>query len=167
MTGAAASVSAPVRRRFARAILAAGLAGGAIDAVYACVVGLTLGRSVMSVWQGVAGGWLGRDAAVAGGIATALLGLATHFGIAICMAAAFALVAGRVRALYRQPLLAGAAYGLVLYGIMYRIVLPLRWPAVFPRWDGVRSLTDIATHIGVGIAIALVLARAARQPLDR
>lgn len=167
MTEAAAAVSAPLGRRLAPAILAAGLAGGAIDAVYASVVGLTLGRSVAGVWQGVAGGWIGRDAAVAGGTATALLGLATHFGIAICMAAAFALVAGRVRALYRRPLLVGAAYGLALYGIMYGIVLPLRWPTVFPRWDGVRSLTDIAVHVGVGIVISLVLVRAARQPLER
>jgi hypothetical protein len=163
MTVAAAPAIFSLRgRAAARAVVVAGLAGGAVDGVYASLVGLMHGRSVVRVWQGVAGGWLGKSAAD-GGDASAVLGLATHFGIAICMAAAFALVASRVQALYRRPLLAGAAYGLVLYGIMYRIVLPLRWPVIFPRWDGVQSLTDIASHMGVGLAIAWMLARAARR----
>jgi hypothetical protein len=166
MTTTVADAPRPPGRSLITNIILAGLAGGAVDGVYASCVGLIHGRTVVKVWQGVAGGWLGKDAGQ-GGLATAALGLATHFGIAICMAAAFALVASRVRLLYQRPLIAGAAYGLVLYTVMYRIVLPLRWPAIFPKWDGVQSITDIASHVGVGLAIAWVLSRAARASLSR
>jgi hypothetical protein len=157
----AATASAPVqtagRSRLA-GIAMAGLAGALVDFIYASGAGAIGGRSIVRVWQGVAGGWLG-PAARDGGLATAGLGLATHLGIAACMAAAYALAAERLPILYRRPLLTGALYGLALYAVMYRIVLPLRWPAVFPRWDGVQSAADVLAHVGVGLAIALVLAR--------
>lgn len=165
MTAATALVP-PFRRSLPQAVVLAGLAGGAVDFVYANGVALAHGRSMLRPWQGVASGWIGK-AAGEGGLATAALGLVTHFGIALCMAGAFALVAGRVRQLYARPLAAGVLYGLVLYGVMYRIVLPLRFPKVFPRWDGVQSLTDIAAHVGVGLAIAMVLSRYARASLNR
>lgn len=148
-------------------IVLAGLGGGAVDFVYACCVGLIHSGSVLRPWRGVASGWLGR-AAADGGLATVALGIATHFGIAICMAASYALVAARVRLLYRRPVACGIAYGLVLYVVMYRIVLPLRFPSVFPRWDGLQSVTDIASHVGVGLVIAVMLSRwAARRAPGR
>jgi len=159
MTAATASAppGSPSRSLFAR-VVAAGLAGAAVDFVYATMVGLADGRGPVTVWQGVASGWLGR-AAGEGGLATAGLGLATHVGIATCMAGAYALAAARLPILYRRPLLMGALYGLPLYGVMYRIVLPLRWPGVFPRWDGMKSVLDVLAHVGVGLAIAFVLSR--------
>src|SRR5215468_6888223 len=148
----AAQTSSRFRPSAPSAVALAGLGGGAVDFVYASSVGLILGRSVMRVWQGVASGWLGK-AAADGGLATMALGIVTHFGIAICMAATYALAAARVKLLYQRPV----PYGLLLYVVMYRVVLPLRFPAVFPRWDGVQSLTDIASHIGVGLVIAILL----------
>lgn len=145
-----------------RSVVLAGLGGGAVDFIYACCVGLIHSGSVLRVWQGVASGWLGK-AASDGGLATMALGIATHFGIAICMAAVYALVAARVPLLTRRPVPCGIGYGLVLYAVMYRIVLPLRFPAVFPRWDGVQSVTDIASHVGVGTVIAVLLARRAAR----
>lgn len=153
-----AQASSPARPSVVSAVVLAGLAGGAVDFIYACVVGMIHGRSVVRVWQGVASGWLGK-AAADGGLGTAALGIVTHFGIATCMAATYALAAARVTLLYRRPALCGAAYGLLLYVVMYLVVLPLRFPAVFPRWDGVQSLTDIASHVGVGLALAIVLSR--------
>jgi hypothetical protein len=158
MTATATSPPRSARLGWLSGVMTAGLAGGAVDLVYATVVGATLGRSFQKVWQGVASGWLGKASGQMGW-GSAALGLLTHFGIATSMAAAYALAAGRLPVLYRRPVLAGAAYGLVLYGVMYGVVLPLRFPQAFPRWDGVRSLTDIAAHMGVGLAIALVLSR--------
>lgn len=153
----AAAVATPDRLRPAAVrIAAAGLAGGAVDLVYATVMGATLGRSFQQVWQGVASGWLGK-AAYGQGWASALLGLVTHFGIAGVMAGAYALATARAPVLRRRVVLGGAIYGLGLYGVMNGLVLPLRWPEVFPRWDGVRSAADVLAHVGVGVAIALVL----------
>ena len=139
-------------------VLAAGIGGGAVDFVYACIIGARHGRSIEKVWQGVASGWLGK-AAGEGGWATSALGMVTHFGIATVMAVTYALVASRAPVLYRRWLVGGLIYGLILYGVMYRVVLPLRFPAVFPKWDGAQSWTDILAHLGVGLVIAMVLAR--------
>lgn len=165
MTATAASARYPVRSTVGP-VVAAGLAGAAVDGVYATAMGLIRSGSALKPWQGVASGWIGK-AAREGGAASAALGLLTHFAIALCMAAAFAAIAARVSALYRRPVVAGALYGLGLYLVMYRLVLPLRWPAVFPRWDGWVSVADIGSHVGVGLAIALMLARARRDPRNR
>lgn len=156
MTVAAASPVIAFNRASLRRVVAAGLAGGAVDFVYACAVGLSSGRSVQRVWQGVASGLIGKPAGEMGWVSSAL-GMAIHFSIALTMAAAFAVAAGRLPLLYRRPWSAGVLYGLVLYGVMYGIVLPLRWPAVFPNWDGVKSVLDILAHVGVGLAIVFVL----------
>lgn len=159
MTAATASAQpdSSTRGLLAR-VVTAGLAGAAVDFVYATTLGLIDGRGPLRVWQGVASGWLGR-AAGEGGLASAGLGLVTHVGIATCMAGAYALAAKRLPILYRRPLLIGALYGLPLYGVMYRIVLPLRWPGIFPKWEGVTSVLDVLAHVGVGLAIAFVLSR--------
>ena len=163
----AAAAAAGTRSRLPFAVLAAGFAGGLVDFVYASVAfGVMRGKSVEKVWQGVAGGWIGGKAAGQSGLSGAALGVATHFGIAITMAAVFAVVALRVKALYQRPLISGVLYGLLLYAVMYRVVLPLRFPAVFPKWDGVQSLCDIASHVGVGLAIAWVLSRSARRAFE-
>lgn len=149
---------APGRRQRPHEILAAGLLGGLVDFLYASGLALVLGRPLISPWQGVASGWLGA-AARDMGLVSAALGLVTHFAIATTMAAAYALAAARLAVLTRRPVLSGTLYGLVLYGVMYGAVLPLRFPQRFPRWDGVQSVTDILAHVGVGLAIALVLSR--------
>jgi hypothetical protein len=162
MTAATAQplASRPARDGLAR-IVAAGVAGGMVDFVYASVVGLAHGRSVVRVWQGVASGWLG-PAARDGGAASMLLGVVTHFGVAICMAGAYALAARRFDLLYRRWLVCAPLYGLVLYAIMYRIVLPLRFPGA-GGWQGLDSVLDIASHVGLALAAAYVLSRPARR----
>lgn len=153
MTAAAASpvASQPGRDTLPR-IVAAGLAGGAVDLAYASLLALVAGKSLAGPWRGVASGWIGP--AARDGAAPVLLGLVTHFGIAACMAATYVLVARRIPVVVRHPLATGAVYGLLLYVAMYLVVLPLRWPGVFPKWDGAKSLLDIAAHLGVGLAIA-------------
>jgi len=148
MTVAVSSPAASLPARdLASRIVTAGLAGGAVDLVYASVMGVMGGRGVLKVWQGVASGWIGK-AAGDGGIAT-------------CMAAAYALAATRLPILYRRWLLFAPLYGVILYGVMYRIVLPLRWPGA-GAWHGVESVLDIASHVGLALAAAFVLSRPAR-----
>jgi hypothetical protein len=157
---AAAPASSPTRPNALAAVALAGLAGGLVDFLYASVMfGLLRGKPIYKVWQGVAAGWLGK-AAADGGYASAALGVVTHFGIALGMAAAYALAATRLTILYRRPLLSGAIYGVLLYAVMYGAVLPLRFGAPY-RWHGLASAGDLASHVGVGLAIAWVLARRA------
>jgi hypothetical protein len=141
-------------------VLTAGLAGGAVDFIYASTLGEIRGRGIMKVWQGVASGWIGK-AAGDGGWATSALGMVTHFGIAFVMALTYAVAATRLPILYRRPLLCGFLYGFVLYAVMYGIVLPTRFGRAY-HWNGVISVLDICAHIGVALALAWVLARSRR-----
>jgi hypothetical protein len=151
--------SLPARDWLSRLALA-GLAGGAVDLFYASGMGIASGRGVVKVWQGVAAGWLGK-AAAQGGLGSVALGLVTHFGIATCMAGAYALMATRLPVLYRRWRLCAPVYGLILYGVMYRIVLPLRWPGA-GGWKGAASVLDICAHVGLALAAAFVLSRKAK-----
>jgi len=162
MTVAAAPPLAvqPGRDTVAR-ILAAGLAGGVADFLYASGMAVAAGRSPARPWESVAAGWLGREAA-GGGPGVVALGVATHFAIALAMAAAYLLLVRRIPAVAARPLATAPLYGLALYAVMYLGVLPLRWPGVFPRWNGVTSVLDVLAHVGVALAIAWVAVRPTR-----
>lgn len=113
--------------RILMAIVLGGLVAGALDIIYAFVVygPLSYGITPLQVLQSVAAGWMGREASRAGGMETALLGLATHFAIAMIVAGVFILAASRMGALTRNAVLWGLLYGLVLYVAMNYIVVPL------------------------------------------
>lgn len=108
-------------------ILLGGLIAGALDITYAITAygPLSYGVSAERVLQSVAAGWIGREAAQAGGAGTAALGLASHFLLATLMAAVFVFAAQRLRTLTQNALLWGLLYGLVLYVAMNYVVVPL------------------------------------------
>ncbi len=136
-------------------VIKAGLAAGLVDLVYATARGLADAGSITLPWRGVASGWIGR-AAFDEGLAPVGLGLATHFAVALVMATVWIIGPARLEAVQRRRLAAAAVYGLGLYVAMYLIVLPLRWPGVFPRWEGVRSVLDILAHVAVALVIAWI-----------
>ena len=142
-------------------VVTGGLVAGTCDIVYACVFwGISRGLSPQRVLQGVASGWLGSGVSRAGGWATAVLGLVSHYVIAAAMAVAYYLVARRWAALWQRPIPYGAAYGLLLYGIMSYVVVPLSAAnpgSNDPLWVGL----SIAVHmLLIGLPIALFARRA-------
>ena len=150
------------RPRPAAFVLAGGLVAGTLDIVYACTFwALKAGVPARRILQSVAAGLLGR-ASFDGGAATAALGLALHFLIATSMSAAYYLVARRWPLLWRRPILCGAAYGLLLYGIMNHIVVPLSAAGPGSK-DPLWIALSIAVHVLlIGIPIALFARRAHR-----
>ena len=158
MTVAASTPPAflPARGWLARLALAA-LAGAALDFAYASTRAMIWGRGFAKVWQGVAAGWIGERARE-GGWPTVALGLVTHCGIAFCMVGVYAAAASRAPILYRRWYAIAPLYGLILYGVMYRIVLPLRWPGA-GGWKGASSVMDVCAHVGLALLGAFVLAR--------
>lgn len=139
-------------------LVRAAVAGGMVDVVYATARGLTDSGSALTPWRGVASGWIGRGA-YGDSLAPVGLGLATHFGIAAVMAAVWIWGLNRITIVRSHRLVSAALYGLGLYVAMYLIVLPSRWPTVFPRWEGVRSVLDILAHVAVAQAIAWAASR--------
>jgi hypothetical protein len=108
-----------------RALLAGTLAVGVLDIGHAIVVWWLRGVAPIRVLQGVAGGLLGREAARAGGLSTALLGAALHLFIAFCVVATYYLASRRLELLRRHAVLCGIAYGVGVYLVMQLVVLPL------------------------------------------
>lgn len=156
-------------RPAAVAILSAGLVAAAIDALYFSAGALIMGHSPFAVLRRIAGFWLGgRSTSL--GVSSIVLGAATHIGLATIMAAGFALAMLRFRLPFDSAPILGAVYGLFLYALMYFVVMPLRWPTVFPNWMGWRSIGDILVHVVIGIAIAMVIRSrwpASREPSSR
>lgn len=144
-----------------RLIAIATLVAGVLDITAAIVTTMLRGGSVLRMLQGIASGPFGKWP-FASGWAGAAAGLAVHFAIMAVMVAAFVLAARLVPGLRERRLFAGAAYGALLYLVMYWIVLPLRWP---PAPDSAAlTLTSVLVPLGihillVGIPIALVTMR--------
>ncbi|HEU4967652.1 hypothetical protein [Sphingomonas sp.] len=175
--------------RTGRTIWIGGLVAGALDILYAIIVyGMPpFGLAPQQVLQSVAAGWVGRTDSMAGGWPTALLGLATHFGIATCMAAAFVLAARRWPGLVARPVLWGLVYGFGLYVAMNYVVAPLSaahasghfpadsseafarlseaFSAVRPKDNRPLLIGTLFTHmVLVGLPIALIARRELRRP---
>lgn len=141
-------------------MLAGGLVAGTFDIVYACTFwAVKRGVPPERIFQSVASGLLGK-ASFAGGVKTAVLGLGLHYFIATSMSVAYYLIARRWSPLRERPVPLGAAYGVLLYGIMNYIVLPLSAAAPGPKdplWIGL----SVAVHAFlIGLPIALFARRA-------
>jgi len=110
--------------------------------------------------QGVAAGWLGPSS-FNGGMATAALGLAFHFLIAFTAAFVFYVASRRLAFMIQQPVVSGVLYGIMVYLVMYRVVIPF---SNFHRAQTVTSsMVAIITHvICVGLPISLVIHRFSR-----
>lgn len=148
--------------RAVTAVALGGLVAGAIDITYAWAFwAVKAGTTPTRILQSVTAGLLGA-AAFDGGQATALLGLALHFGIALTIAAVYCAGAARFALLVRRPWTAGLLYGVAVYVVMNRIVVPLSaaGPASHdPLWI---TLSLLVHALGVGVPCAL----AARKALD-
>lgn len=151
----------PTLRRVpsARAILVGGLAAGVLDISAAFIASGLAGVSPLRVLQSVASGLLGSSS-YQGGAATAVLGTFLHFTIALTAAAVFNLLGRRFKPLLERPWLWGPVYGVVVYLVMSRVVLPL---SAFPHPVGGRWVRNVLIHIFcVGLPIAVAAHRLAR-----
>jgi hypothetical protein len=147
-----------------KAAAVGGAIGGAVDISYAIIANsskVSAGR----VLQSVASGLLGRDA-FEGGAATAALGLLLHFTMTFLMAVIFIIAARNVALVRNNLLIAGLAYGAVIYFVMRWVVVPLsRFPGDLRH---VLPLELFLHIVGVGLVIALAARRfgAVQPPAD-
>ena len=140
-------------------ILLATLIVGALDITEVIVFYGLKGVAPTRILQSVAAGLLGRDAAVEGGIPTALLGLALHYFIAFLVVCVYLFASHKIAALRESPVIMGAIYGLLVYLVMNFVVVPLS-AAGPPRFTLTGVLNGLFAHVFcVGIPTGL-LARA-------
>jgi predicted neutral ceramidase superfamily lipid hydrolase len=140
------------------------LVAGILDISSAFIISYLKGGDAISVLHGVATGLVGRESAIAGGLATAALGLAIHFFIAFVVATVFYLASRRLVFLTQHAVISGLLYGVVVYGFMYWVVMPLAYPVVHPSL--LRDLIAVCVHmLLIGLPIALIVRRYSRPQL--
>jgi hypothetical protein len=141
-------------------LLGGGILVGSIDALYAIAFWVPRGAKPTRIFQSIAAGLLGRSA-LEGGAATALLGVALHYFIALAIVLVYWLLSGRFEVLVRRYLLCGAVYGVGVYAFMNYVVIPLsanpssRFNLTWVIW----SVIVHALLIGIPAALTARLAR--------
>jgi uncharacterized membrane protein YagU involved in acid resistance len=148
-----------VQRSVLLAVLVGGLAGGALDILFAISFAAYNGMPPVRLLQVVASGVLGTNA-YAGGVPVAILGLGLHFAMSFAWAALFLLASRRMSILTRHPLLWGGLFGVIVFFVMRLVVLPF---SAFPHpvtFKPLAASLDLLSHILLfGIPIALAVRR--------
>jgi hypothetical protein len=139
------------------AIATAWLVVGTLDIMSAIAIWLSRGTTLTSGFQVIASGLLGAES-YKGGLATAVLGLAIHFFIALVVVTIFYVASRKIHFLTERPIISGVLYGIVVYLVMYWIVLPNAFPTFRHRVGN--EILELAIHIVlIGLVTALIVRR--------
>lgn len=130
----------------------------ALDLAFAAIYWELNGASPVRVMQAIAAYWgWGRDA-YAGGMATAMLGMAMFLGRMVLLAALYRAAARRFQALVERPYLCGALFGLAVFATNNYLVVPLigAMPPSAAATDWVWLCSCAIAHmVLIGIPLAL------------
>src|SRR5688500_11047274 len=108
------------------AILYGGLVVGVLDLLDAFIFfGLRSGARPLNILHSIAAVALGRDAARAGGMRTAALGVLLHFAIAFIITAIYVVASRFLPVLRKRWIVCGLAFGVAAYFVMTFGVVPL------------------------------------------
>lgn len=145
-----------------RGIVIATTIAGTLEILSVFAFGVSQGASPLGVLGGIGSALVDRGA-IGNEWVLGAIGLALHFGIMAVMATAYVLVAALLPFVNRVWLLSGIVFGAILWGIMERVVLPYRWPTMFPLTGTPEIAEQLFDHIVlVGLPIAWIARRAAR-----
>jgi hypothetical protein len=148
-----------------RAIVTGTAISGSLDLLSAFLFGAVRHVRPIRILQGVAAGPFGDPMLERTSVPVAVAGLIVHYALITVMVTIFTLALLNLRFVVRKPLLSGVIYGLGIYLVMYWIVLPLRWPSLFPRtglWD---VSNELFSHlVCVGLSMGWVVSRALNTP---
>ena len=136
-------------------ILLAGFLAGTLDAIAAMIVYEVM---PIPIFKFIASGAFGK-AAFRGGLDMALWGFLFHYFIAYCWAILFFLLYPRIKFLSKNKVLSGLGYGIVIWIVMNRVILPL---TLVTRgaftWKGA-IIGAVILMIMVGLPIAILAHR--------
>ena len=160
-----AFTNAPVQNRNAplRSIAVGGIIIGTLHLIIQdfLVFSLLYKTPFISVLQYIASGALG-EAAFAGGLATALLGVFFHYLISFVIAGVFILSAARIPLLRRNLIVGSLLFGFGAFVVMNFIVIPLSAAPVLPPPTLFQLIETIIDHIlTIGLPLGIIVRRSA------
>ena len=101
-------------------------------------------------------------------MASAALGVASHYAIILVAAILYQQVASRYAWLRMHAVAAGLLYGLVIYGVMNLVVVPLSAAPFKLHYHFWATVGDLASHLfGVGLTISLITGEVRREGSTR
>jgi hypothetical protein len=140
-------------------VIRATLIAGTLDILSAATYALLEGKNPLAVPVGIASAiWPG---ALKAGLPALVVGVLLHFCIMLVMVTVFVMAARKLPWLTARPFASGALYGLLLWAVMNLVVLPLRWPSIFPRFTALSFTEQMFSHVVlVGLPLAWMTHRA-------
>jgi hypothetical protein len=116
------------------------------------------GLAPIRVAQGVASWVIGAHAAKAHGLDSAIAGVLLYCAVVSAMVAGYARLASSWPTLHRHVLAAGIAYGVAMYGLLFRVIVPHFSAATVGANSAPLSWTIacLAAYAGIGLACALI-----------
>lgn len=146
-------------RRAAAVVVRAWLVAATMDITAAITYyPLTANVRVVRILQGIASGLLGARA-FQGGLATAVLGVALHYMIALFWTLLFFAAARAFKPLLRNLVATGIAYGIVVWAVMNLVVLPLSNVRHAPFNARQAIVAAVILVICIGLPIAGIIGR--------
>jgi hypothetical protein len=146
-----ARVSGPTARTAALlAVLSGGWIAGTVDIASACLINSLPQRVIL---QAIASGVLGA-AAFHDGFAAALAGLLLQWTMALMIAGVYVAALWRWPGLARHPLGGGVAYGIVVYGVMNYVVVPLSAAPFGPPALPLKRIENLLAMMVFGMIVA-------------
>lgn len=142
----------PVSPRLA--VLYGGFVAGSLDILAAALINRV---DPLVILRAIASGLLGR-AAFQGGLPVAALGLLLQWAMSLLIAAIFVLAARRLAWMCRRWVLAGLAYGVVVFVVMEFVVVPLS-AAKNPHFTALSLLENVLAMLLYGLIIAFFARR--------
>jgi hypothetical protein len=148
-----------------KTILFAALLAGTLDILAAILVYDIIMQRVtaIQILDGIAAGLFGKT--VSGNETDmAIMGLLLHYFIAFCFAAAYFFAFPKISFLKKNAVISGLLYGIIVWVIMNRIVVPLSQASHGPfAWPAfLRGVTILM--LCIGLPISIITARYYKDP---
>lgn len=145
----------------------AGAAMGIADLLVAIAYWWPAGVAPIRIPQSIAAWVLGPGPALAGGLATAALGVLVYCGLTAAMPPLYRRLATRSSLLLRRPLACGALFGVAMYVLLFQVIAPLLVPPARPQAPEWIATCVVAYVALIGVPCAWLaratLPRARRQ----
>lgn len=155
------------RPRAFETIVYGGLIVGILDFTEIMLFVWLRGGRPITVFQYVASGAIGREAAYSGGWKTFCLGVFFHFIVAFGLATVFYLASSFFPFLIRHAVICGMIYGVAVHYFMSYVVIPLSAtpkPAAPPPFSLPSFLNSIIGHaLLIGLPVALIARWSAKK----
>ena len=145
------------------AILVGGLVAGTVDIGAAALINMLDPRIILRF---IAGGLLG-NAALQGGVGVVWLGLLLQWAMSLVIATIFVLAAMRLRWMAARWILAGLAYGVIVFAVMNYVVMPVSAWHRINHFTPAKFVENLPAMLVFGLIIAFCAKRFPGAPSGR